>query len=257
MSNAIQFNDLTIEDISDNSGVTITFTAGSGNDTVESTITLLGTDLDANDFTASDFNLPGGSTELETDEGTTIVVTDSPWNGTANADFMSDNEDSMVINALEGNDWVWAGEGNDTIDGAGGNDRLYGEEGDDSIDGGAGTDRLYGGEGSDTLDGGADADWLDGGSGNDSLTGGAGNDMFVFDAGDGADTISDFNDGENLIDLTSITGITEFNDLTVTASGNDVLITLDNDDGGGTILLEDTDLSAITAEDFCFYDDGM
>ena len=59
--------------------------------------------------------------------------------------------------------------------------------------------------------------------------------MFVFDAGDGADTISDFTDGEDLIDLRTITGITEFNDLTVTASGNDVLITMGSDDGGGTI----------------------
>ena len=65
---------------------------------------------------------------------------------------------------------------------------------------------------SDTLDGGADGDRLDGGSGNDELMGGAGNDMFVFDTGDGTDTISDFTDGEDLIDLTSITGITEFND---------------------------------------------
>ena len=256
VSNAIQFSDLTITDIADNSGVTITFTAGSGNDTVESTITLLGDDLDASDFTANDFNLPGGNTELETDEGTKLVVAESPWQGTENSDFLIDNADSTHIQALTGHDWVWAGEGNDTIEGGEGSDRVYGEEGDDSIDGGAGGDRLYGGEGNDTLIGGAGGDWLDGGSGNDSLTGGAGYDMFVFDAGDGADTISDFTDGD-LIDLRSITGITEINDLTIATSGNDVLITLDSDDGGGTILLEGADINDITAEDFCFYDDGM
>ena len=83
--------------------------------------------------------------------------------------------------------------------------------------------------------------------------------MFVFDAGDGADTISDFTDGEDLIDLRSIAGITGFNDLTVTTSGNDVLITLDSADGGGTILLEGADINDITEDDFCFYvvpDDG-
>ena len=79
MSNEIQFDVLTITDLADNSGVTITFTAGEGNDTVESTITLLGNDLDAEDITANDFNLPGGNTELETDEGPTLVVVDSPW----------------------------------------------------------------------------------------------------------------------------------------------------------------------------------
>ena len=253
VSNAIQFSDLTISDITDNSGVTITFTAGDGNDTVESTITLLGNDLDATDFTAANFNLPGGSTELETAEGSTIVVAESPWVGTDNSDFMIDNENDMLIQALDGHDWVWAGEGNDTIEGADGSDRLYGEEGNDSIDGGAGTDKLYGGEGNDTLIGGDDADTLNGGSGSDSLTGGAGDDMFVFNAGDGADTISDFTDGEDLIDLSCITGITEFNDLTIAASGNDVLITLDNDDGGGTILLEGADVNDITEDDFSFY----
>ena len=45
--------------------------------------------------------------------------------------------------------------------------------------------------------------------------------------------------------------------MTIAVSGNDVLIGLDNDNGGGTILLEDTDLNDITAEDFCFYDDEM
>ena len=261
VSYEIEFDDLTITDLTDDSGVTITFTVGEGDGTIESTITLLGNDLVANDFTANDFNLPGGHTVLHTDEGASLVVAESPWEGTEYSNFMIDDADATDIRAMGGHDRVWAGEGNDTIDGGDGTDRLYGEEGDDSIDGGAGTDALYGGEGNDTLNGGTDADWLDGGSGNDLLTGGAGNDMFVFDAGDGNDTISDFTDGEDLIDLRSITGITEFNDLTIAESGNDVLITLSNDDGGGTIrlegFLEDNELNDITAEDFCFYDDGI
>jgi hypothetical protein len=48
-----------------------------------------------------------------------------------------------------------------------------------------------------TLVGGDGNDRLDGGTGNDSLTGGDGDDVFVFTAGDGADTITDFNAGNS------------------------------------------------------------
>ncbi|MEL6467059.1 MAG: Hint domain-containing protein [Pseudomonadota bacterium] len=43
----------------------------------------------------------------------------------------------------------------------------------------------------------ASDDTLDGGAGNDKLTGGAGDDIFVFDPGDGADVITDFNAGNS------------------------------------------------------------
>ena len=154
---------------------------------------------------------------------------------------------------MGGSDWVFAGEGNDTIEGGEGYDRLYGEEGDDSIDGGAHSDGLYGGEGNDTLSGGEDDDWLNGGSGNDSLTGGAGADMFVFEPGHGNDTITDYNDDEDLIDLTALTDITAFTDLTITASGNDVIIDLSGQ-GGRYIHIENTAVNDLDEEDFCFYE---
>ena len=40
------------------------------------------------------------------------------------------------------------------------------------------------------------------------MWGGAGADTFVYAPGDGNDKIEDFTDGEDLIDLTAITGIT-------------------------------------------------
>lgn len=60
------------------------------------------------------------------------------------------------------------------------------EQGDDVLDGGAGNDMLFGGGGNDTLAG---------GTGDDTLTGDSGNDTFIYTAGDGNDTISDFNSG--------------------------------------------------------------
>ena len=74
--------------------------------------------------------------------------------------------------------------------------------------------------------------------------------MFVFEAGHGDDTITDFTDGEDLIDLRALTSITQFSDLNVTAQGNDVLVST----GEGTILIEGADVNDIDEDDFCFYE---
>ena len=157
---------------------------------------------------------------------------------------MLDDRLATEIRGLGGGDWILAGEGNDTIKGGDGYDRLFGEEGNDSIEGGNDDDDLVGGEGD---------DWLDGGSGNDALTGGAGADMFVFEAGHGNDIITDFGDGEDLIDITALTDITEFNDLNITASGNDVVIDLSSQ-GGGYIHIENIAVDDLDTDDFCFYE---
>ncbi|MBR4151665.1 MAG: hypothetical protein IKT98_01755 [Selenomonadaceae bacterium] len=75
----------------------------------------------------------------------------------------------------------------DSIVGGNSKDKLYGNEGDDF---------LIGGKGNDTLDGGAGVDSLWGGKGNDFLNGGEGADNFIFYAGDGNDTIQNYNFAE-------------------------------------------------------------
>ena len=137
-----------------------------------------------------------------------------------------------------------------------GDDAITGFDTDDTIDGGEGNDTIRAGKGDDTLSGGAGDDTLDGDWGLDTLRGGAGNDMliggrhtdtFVFSADDGADTIEDFDDGTDTIEF-DIAGLT-FADLTITADGEDVLITYDTDD---TIRLVATEVNALTAADFAF-----
>ena len=237
LGEAVAFDDLTITDLADNSGVTITHTALGG------TITLLG--VSAADLDADNFVLPDGSTtSVTTAENDTLELWESPWDGTENSEIMLDDSPATVINALGGHDWVLAGEGNDTINGGDGYDRLYGEEGDDSIDGGADGDQLYGGSGD---------DYLSGGAGDDRLYGDSGSDTFVFEAGHGTDTVSDFADGEDMIDLSALTGITAFSDLTITADGTTAVIDLSSQ-GGGTIRLEDFDVSDLDADDFVFYE---
>lgn len=65
----------------------------------------------------------------------------------------------------------------------GSNDQLYGSDGGNI---------MFGQGGNDTITGGAGNDLLVGGKGNDRLTGGTGADIFLFNAGEGNDTITDF-----------------------------------------------------------------
>ena len=129
--------------------------------------------------------------------------------------------------SANGSDRIYGGDGTDTLHGLGGNDHLYGQQGDDKLYGGDGDDVLDGGGENDTLDGGRGADTLIGGAGDDTLgtatpsldsgyyngyaglgyydpgagntyRGGAGTDtlhgtsradLYLFDLGDGHDTL--------------------------------------------------------------------
>ena len=104
----------------------------------------------------------------------------------------------------------------------------------------------------DTLTGGAGDDTITGLAGDDTLTGGDGADKFVFASGHGDDTITDFTDGEDTIDLSAFTGITGFDDLTVTQNGNNTVITIP---GGGTITLQNFTQSDLDATDFVFHEE--
>ena len=71
---------------------------------------------------------------------------------------------------------------------------TFAVEGDDSaniLDGSNGDDRLFGLAGEDSLNGGAGSDELKGGAGNDLLIGSDGDDGYVFEKGDGVDTVVD------------------------------------------------------------------
>jgi Ca2+-binding RTX toxin-like protein len=77
-----------------------------------------------------------------------------------------------------GNDYMLAGDLNDTVYGGDGADALRGQPGNDIIDGGAGNDRIWGDKGVNTI------------------TGGAGADSFNFFTGAGMGIITDFNRSE-------------------------------------------------------------
>ena len=155
------------------------------------------------------------------------------------------------MEALPGTTFFAGGAGDDTITGGEGDERIQGDEGDDTLDGGAGKDVLWGRAGEDTLFGGAGDDTITGGEGDDRLYGGAGADTFVFGPGDGNDTINDFTNGTDAIDLSAFSSITGFSDLTITQNGEDTVIDL-SDHGGDEIVLKDFTSSDLDATDFDF-----
>lgn len=101
------------------------------------------------------------------------------------------------------------------------------------------------------LSGLAGADDLDGGKGNDILTGGGAADTFHFAKGYGKDTITDFGNGVDTIDLSDYGAISDFNDLMkhhLKVSGDDLII----HSGVDQLIIEDTKKSALDAGDFDF-----
>ena len=140
--------------------------------------------------------------------------------------------------------------GDDTLFGSALNDSLNGNAGADTLFGAAGEDLLIGGRGDDNLVADAGSDRLYGGKGDDQLWGGLDADKFIFGSGfgsdTGADTIHDFEDGIDLIQIKK--SASGFADLNVTQAGNDVLISYQS----SSITLIDTDVADITQDDFLF-----
>ena len=123
------------------------------------------------------------------------------------------------------------------------NDTLHGKNGVDFTgDGGAGADKLRGFNGSDTLNG---------GTGNDEMWGGTGADTFIFEADTGTDTIWDFEDGIDLIDLSAFGDVSSTADLTITTASGFVEIS-GFGDNGETIRLFGIDPADIGDDDFIF-----
>jgi serralysin len=166
-----------------------------------------------------------------------VVSTAPTLNGTSGADTLTGGANNTVINGDGGSDSLRGGDGKDKLFGSTGNDTLRGEGGDDSLSGGSGTDSLSGGSSNDRLTG---------GTGNDILRGGTSGDRFVFASGDGSDTIRDWQDGSDRIEITS--GATRLSDLSIRQSGDDVRITF----GSNVILVENAIRSEFTAGDFVF-----
>ncbi|MCY6355658.1 calcium-binding protein [Clostridium sp. ZS2-4] len=98
---------------------------------------------------------------------------------------------------------------------------IYGLGGDDKLHGGTGDNKLYGGIGDDELYGGTEDDVLEGGEGNDVLYGREGNNVYVYNVGDGRDSIFTSYNSEDVLRLGE--GIDQHN-IDIVMDGADVII---------------------------------
>jgi len=187
-----------------------------------------------------------------------LADTDVPVSQSLLDQVDADSADTLAGEAGDSADTLYGGAGDDALSGEGGDDVLYGGSGDDDVTGGDGDDSVFGGDGMDALYGGSGVDYLSGGegddviygeSGNDIILGGAGDDQlhggdgddeFVFNLGDGNDTIFDFGAGDEMtFDGVSLA---DGDRVDITTDGSDVVITIIGKDGTETnkVTLKDS-----------------
>ncbi|MFD1882099.1 calcium-binding protein [Paracoccus pacificus] len=210
-----------------------------------------------------------------------VIQDEAVINGTKGADYIyathtnnayhnnkiSAGNGNDVVNANRGFDTVHGGAGNDKIAGGEDADILYGDSGRDALFGGSGNDRIFGGLDNDMLYGSTGRDFLNGGGGNDlvqgglgndtllgaagsdTLEGGAGSDRFVFRDWTGKNTVVDFQQGIDKLDVVGLTTRAEFaSDIQRVQIGKDVLVSFDDSDM--SVLIKNTTVHEIWADDF-------
>ena len=157
-------------------------------------------------------------------DGTNIVLKELQ-SVTEGDDTLAYDNNDVIVDSLGGNDTIITGSGNDIITTGLGNDTIKSDSGDDII---------YAGDGNDVIDSGEGNDIVDSGKGDDDVQGALGDDTYIFNLGDGVDTIYDYyrygsagNDtikfGEN-VTLDDLSAIANGNDLTISYSDIDKII---------------------------------
>ncbi len=173
--------------------------------------------------------------------------------GTSGADVAIGSRGDDLIQTGAGDDVIEGRLGNDTLHGGDGNDQLFGGEGNDTLTvNGRGSNKLDGDAGDDTLKINRSTDYnynsgvarnatntLTGGVGNDRLEGSVGAETYVFNVGDGADVINDYD--YNTFDKTDRIqfgeGITK-DALSIRREGNHLVIMIGGIDSGDSITIE-------------------
>jgi Ca2+-binding RTX toxin-like protein len=211
--------------------------------------------------------------------------------GGAGEDSIFGDDGNDLLRSGPGHDYIVGGAGNDLIYGDAGLDQMYGGDGDDFIidllnapnadhgeglNGDAGNDLLIGSDSWNLLSGGSGADVIMGGGENDVMAGGdpiyetiggvvtlvggtldGAVDRFVFNEGDGHDSIYGFETGPggDVLDLTGLGDVASRDDLYIAAhpdAENSFAVVVGLGEGQSVLLVGVTDPDAVTAENFIF-----
>lgn len=138
---------------------------------------------------------------------------------------------------------------NDDLRGTSVRNDIYGGSGDDRLRGFGGDDNFLGGAGDDLIRGDFGSDDIDGGTGNDELEGGVGNDKFIFKLGYEIDTITDFENDRDQIDLLDF-GIDSLANAmgTYSQDGNDLVFSFNA--GADQLIIENFTTAQLSDDDF-------
>jgi Ca2+-binding RTX toxin-like protein len=210
--------------------VTDAYISGQYFNKLESVFFSDGTEWDRDTVRSMTVGATDGNDVITADEfvGT---ATRQPLSGLGGNDIIYGTDARNRLLGGAGNDYLFGGSGNDQLQGGVGFDFLYGDEGNDILSGGENDDVLSGGEGDDTLSGGED---------NDILSGGSGSDNYIYNVGDGSDTIIEagesasvttdvirFGEGINASDISLSRGASSF-DLLITIESTGEIITVND-----------------------------
>ncbi|MDJ0517577.1 MAG: calcium-binding protein, partial [Trichodesmium sp. MO_231.B1] len=133
---------------------------------------------------------------------------------------------------------------------------INGTNSSETLNGGVENDSIQGFGGNDSLFGGAGNDSLTGGIGNDLFNGGAGADIFVYERISGTNTIVDFEQGVDRIDVSSL-GINDFQILQGLISDNidgDAVLSSFFNGATANLVIRGVTTSQLTAQDFILND---
>ncbi|MEM9223925.1 MAG: spondin domain-containing protein [Pseudomonadota bacterium] len=176
--------------------------------------------------------------------------------GDDTSDVIVGNRADDIINGNGGVDAIFGGNGWDIIDGGDGNDIVRGNSGRDDIYGGAdddwlsgdrGNDTVRGGSGDDTVRGGSGDDVVSGGAGNDVLSGGADDDLFVIVEASDLESIRDFGNGDDVVDISAFD--TSFGDLDLVDGSRGAELTFED---GTVVEFRGVSAAQLSEDDFFF-----
>ena len=252
-----------------------TITVTSGNNTIEAggganTITATkGNNTITSGIGADTITVTSGNNTIEAGDGAN-TITATEGNNTITSGIGAD-----TITVTSGNNTIEAGDGANTIVAtsgvntintgvgadniktgglAGRGNSINAGDGDNIINTGAGDDTVTSGNNADTINTGGGDDVINAGGGNDKMTGGTGSDDFIFKDGFGTDVIYDFDvsNVDEYIDLSAVTGITNYTDLKTNHLRSNSTNEAEIFDEANTITLAGVSTADLSDTDFIF-----
>ncbi|MCT4625811.1 calcium-binding protein, partial [Halodesulfovibrio sp.] len=168
----------------------------------------------------------------------------------------SDADDTIVIPTDAVLAVIDANGGDDTITGGDVTAVVNGGSGDDTITTGDKDDTLSGGADNDTINAGGGNDVITGGTGDDTLTGGSGNDTYIYNKGDGHDTINEASTDPNCscVDKLQFGVGIAIEDLRYSSDGNDLIINFRDTDTDSIRITGALSGASAGIEEICFPD---